>query len=482
MRIVSISYYRFLLSVLLMALTIVSISYMRAYAAEISDVAVSDLSDSSAVVQWKTDVDTDGTINYGLDNNFGMVRDPTFTLKEHMLKITNLDAATTYHFRVISADTAGNKSTTAGFVFTTKDAAKKTVAENIIKQLEKIKDPKDLKLIEEKVKQVANEILKPPTILGATKVTVGVDKAEIVWTTDRESSSVVNLAPESEYQEGSAKAYTLTQGDSKESVTKHIVNVVGLIPGTTYHFNAVSDDSDGLTAVTADDTFVTKSLLPVISGVKVSRIQETTATVNWATKGVLAKGVVEYTNLRNNSKKTVGSPVFAATHGIVLSNLEFGSKYTAVITATNKSGDNASSKSFSFVTTRDVVAPVISKVKNESTLYPGEDTKVQTIVTWQTDEPANCQVFYTAGLIHSDAVKADSLPLEQNPLADHTQVIVGFAPATVYKFWVECTDTAKNSATSEDFVLITPVKEKSIIDVILQNFQGTFGWVNKIGK
>ena len=28
----------------------------------------------------------------------------------------------------------------------------------------------------------------------------------------------------------------------------------------------------------------------------------------------------------------------------------------------------------------------------------------------------------------------------------------------------------------------SPIKEKSIIDVILQNFQGTFGWVNKIGK
>jgi hypothetical protein len=31
-------------------------------------------------------------------------------------------------------------------------------------------------------------------------------------------------------------------------------------------------------------------------------------------------------------------------------------------------------------------------------------------------------------------------------------------------------------------VLITPDKQKSIVDVILQNFQGTFGWVNNIGK
>ena len=131
---------------------------------------------------------------------------------------------------------------------------------------------------------------------------------------------------------------------------------------------------------------------------------------------------------------------------------------------------------------RDVVPPVISKVTNESTLFPSEDTKIQTIVTWQTDEPTYCQVFYTQGLIHGETNKGDSLPKEQNPLADHTQVIVGFAPATVYKFWLECEDEAKNSATSDDFVLITPVKEKNIIDVILENFQGTFGWVKNIGK
>jgi hypothetical protein len=80
------------------------------------------------------------------------------------------------------------------------------------------------------------------------------------------------------------------------------------------------------------------------------------------------------------------------------------------------------------------------------------------------------------------ADKNESLPPELNPLTKHTQVIVGFAPATVYKFWMKCHDEAGNESQSDDFVLITPIKEKNIIDIILENFQGTFGWVNNIGK
>ena len=33
---------------------------------------------------------------------------------------------------------------------------------------------------------------------------------------------------------------------------------------------------------------------------------------------------------------------------------------------------------------------------------------------------------------------------------------------------------------SEDFVLFTPEKEKSIIDIILENFEGAFGWIKNI--
>jgi hypothetical protein len=180
--------------------------------------------------------------------------------------------------------------------------------------------------------------------------------------------------------------------------------------------------------------------------------------------------------------KSAGNPVFATTHAVPLTGLEFGTRYEVTVTSVNEAGDMAVSRPIVFATVRDVVAPQISKVNNESTLFPSEEVKIQTIISWETDEPTLCQVLYVQGLIAGEDADASSMPAETNPLTSHTQVIVGFAPATVYKFWMRCDDEAGNESRSEDFVLITPVKEKSIIDIILENFQGTFGWLKNVGK
>jgi hypothetical protein len=382
---------------------------------------------------------------------------------------------------VVSTDADGNKNTTAGFVFTTKDDQNK-VKDRIIKDLDKIKEPESIIEINEKVKDVAGDILKPPTILGLPRITVDQTKATIVWTTDRESSSMVYLAPDADYNGGTSD-YTIAQGDPNEAVTKHTVEVIGLEPSTLYHFKVVSDDSTGLAGESEDDTFKTKSILPSIRNIKVNRIQEKSAVISWDTGGVLARGIVEYTNTRTKVTKVAGSSVFAPNQNIQLADLEFGTRYSAVIRTTNQDGDNAESTPFQFITIRDVIPPAISKVKNESTLFPGEDVKIQTIIAWETDEPATCQVFYSQGLSTGTSNGgAESTLKETNPLTSHTQVIVGFTPGTVYQFWTVCDDEGQNESRSEDFVLITPIKEKSIIDIILQNFQGTFGWVNNIGK
>jgi hypothetical protein len=449
------------------------------YAIEITNVKVASTTDQTATVTWTTDVKGDAMIHYGLDENAGLARDPTFTLTSHSLLLSDLFPATTYYFRVVSADSDGNKSTTAGFTFNTR-SNEKLQAQKIKKDIVKIKDPDALKDIIETVEDQASLVLKPPTILGASKVLVETTKAQVVWTTDRESSSVVYLSPASEFNSGDEKPYTMTQGDPNERVSKHIVDIVGLEPSTTYHFQVFSEDDLGLTASTLDDTFTTRAILPTFSSVKISRVQETSAMVSWSTD-VKAKGVVEYTNTRTKAKKSIGDPTFTTSHTLRLNDLEFGTRYSVVVIATNEGGDNVESKAQTFITVRDVIEPAINKVKNESTLYPGEDVKIQTIVSWETDEPAFCQTFYAQGLATQEG-EGESLPKEPNPTTSHTQVIVGFAPATVYRFWMVCTDEAGNETRSEDFVLITPVKEKSIIDVILENFEGTFGWLKNVGQ
>ncbi|MBP9668904.1 MAG: fibronectin type III domain-containing protein [Candidatus Pacebacteria bacterium] len=467
-----------------------------AQAAEISNVKISEITEETATIEWKTDIPTDATINYGLDTNVGMARDPLFDKKEHSLTLENLKPSTTYYFRVVSADPEGNKSTTAGFVFTTKsstdevppeveaikDPDQRVLAEEIIEKLDQVRDPSALTAIVDKVNQIAGDVLKPPAIVGAPKIVVDATEATFTWVTDRESGSMVYLSPDGEYDPAASEPYGIAQGNPNERVKKHVVNVIGLDPSTEYHFKISSEDDYRMRGETADDTFKTRALKALVQGVKITRIQEHSAVVSWNTGGVLAKGVVEFTNTRNKATKSAGDPVYAANHAVQLADLEFGTRYSVVITAVNEGGEETKSAPITFVTVRDVLAPQIAKVKNESTLFPGEDTKIQTLLAWETDEPATCQVFYTQGLIRDANGGGESLPPEPNPTTSHTQVVVGFAPATVYKFWMTCFDESKNEAQSEDYVLITPIKEKSIIDIILENFEGTFGWVKNIAQ
>ena len=463
-----------------------------AHATVISNVSIDDITATTTTITWKTDVKTDATVNYGLTPDVGLERYPQFDRTAHSVTIDGLEPGTTYYFRVTSQDVDGNRATTGGYVFSTVssnstpktskivDDSERVVTERILEDLDRITSPEAITAIAEKVTQVAKDVLKPPTILGATRVVATEDTAEFIWTTDRPSNSMVYLVPEDEYDENAADPYTIAQGDPNDFVTKHVITVIGLEPSTVYHFKAVSEDNVGLAAETLDDTFKTRSQLPSVSNVSITRVQETSVVVNWVTP-VKAKGVVEYKNMRTGQVKSAGIPVYATNQSLQLSGLEYGTRYTAMITATNEDGENSESTPFSFVTVRDVLAPAISKVNNESTLFPGEDTKIQTILSWETDEPAMCQVFYIQGLVLVEGEKGESLMKEPNPTTAHTQVVVGFAPATVYKFWMFCEDEAGNESRSEDYVLITPVKEKNIIDIILENFEGTFGWLKNVG-
>ena len=103
-----------------------------------------------------------------------------------------------------------------------------------------------------------------------------------------------------------------------------------------------------------------------------------------------------------------------------------------------------------------------------------------TIVEWITDEPAFCTMTYregVAGGLDPTVIEAEEADYSEK----HVEVIVEFAPATVYQFWLNCEDRAENAVQSENFVLFTPIQEKNIIDLILENFEATFGWVKNIG-
>jgi hypothetical protein len=234
----------------------------------------------------------------------------------------------------------------------------------------------------------------------------------------------------------------------------------------------------GIEGKSADVEFTTKSIMPTIQNLRISKVEETAATIAWRTT-VPSGAVVEYQDLSTRQKRSVGNPSLTVDHSIRLADLKLGTHYEAVIIAENQAGDRVKSNPIRFVTVKDEAPPVVSKVTNESTLFPESDAKIQTIISWETDELTQCDLYYHEGLTSMD--KEDKVPNPDEGYNEkHVRVIVDFRPATVYKFWVDCTDPSGNKTRSEDFVLFTPQKEKSIIDIILENFEGTFGWVKGI--
>lgn len=477
----------------------------------IANVKISDVSATSSVITWETDEMADSLINYGLNKEYGISRDPRFDKTEHKIILEDLLPGADYFFRITSSDASGNQGISSDFNFKTSeiqeeikegyaqqidDAGKGGLSEKVLEEgmgglsdkgleevlqfIQNATNEQTLERIEQEVQSKAEEIITPPTIiLDYADVEVGTDYAIISWETDKESNTVVALARESDYNAEAENPYSWKVGEPDEMVLKHRVEVNGLAPSTVYHFQVTSQSAIGMTGKSNDKTFKTKSVLPEIYNIQITKIEEDSATIRWTTN-VPCSSVIEYTNLNNNETKLEGNSTFLTIHSMKLSNLIFDTYYSVIIKVESEDGEKAQSEPMTFITVRDQYPPIVSKVNTESTIYPGSENKIQTIMSWSTDEPAQCQLFYHQGLV----VVGDPLNLakEEDYIMKHVQVVTNFLPATVYKFWIACSDEQKNNAKSEDFIMLTPSREESIIDIILKNFESSFGWVKKVGQ
>ncbi len=478
-------------------------------APEISNVQMVKVSDSSVTITWDTDEKADSLVNYGLKEDYGIVHIPVVDRTAHSITLDSLEPGRTYYFRVVSSDTDGNQGISANYKILTdgtpqsgegegqgKETQTETsqtvqtesqsqsqsksdseVTQEVIEQIQKITSPEKLQeILNETVKAIQGitedlAIVGPPTVIAETT------SAIVKWTTDREASSEVRFSPSNEYTEGT---YSYSQASTEGDVTEHEVRLIGLESFTEYHFKVISKDSVGITGESRDFTFKTKASLPDIRNLRIVKVEENSATLAWDTS-VPAKALIEYQDLSKGTQNSVGRPTLATTHQMQISDLTLGTRYVAFVIAENAGGDRVKSNPITFITVKDAAPPIISNVTNDSTIFPGGESRIQTIVEWATDEPAFCTMSYREGItggVDPTVIKSDTISYAE----EHVEVIVEFAPATVYQFWLTCNDESKNTVNSENFVLFTPIQEKNIIDIILENFESTFGWVKNVNN
>jgi hypothetical protein len=467
---------------------------------DITNVQITNVAEDTVTITWETDEDADSTVNYGLQEDYGTVRIPEASRTEHTVTIEKLEPGRTYYFRVISSDAVGNQGIAANYKVVTEGTpqsgsgdgdgqgegdgvddpgtseSEAQTVEEIVEQIQQIQSPETLQEILNETVKAIQGITEDLTIVGPPIVIPETTSALVKWTTDREASSEVVFSPADSY---TPDQYEFSQSSTGGNTTDHEIRIIGLEPYTEYHFKVRSKDTFDITGESRDYTFRTKATLPNIRNLRIVKVEENSATLAWDTT-VPSKALIEYQDLTHGSQNSIGRPTLASTHQMRIADLSLGTRYVAFVIAENAGGDRVKSQPITFVTVKDTAPPIISNVTNESTLFPGGESRIQTIIEWITDEPAHCALSYREGIAGGvDPTVIDSKDKEY--VVEHVEVIVEFAPATVYQFWLDCSDDAGNTVKSENFVLFTPIQEKNIIDIIIENFESTFGWVKNIG-
>ena len=404
-------------------------------ASQVSGVSVGNITGESATITWNTDEKANSLVAYSQegattsmtagDNEVNLNKDNYST--SHTVIINNLTSNIKYIFSVYSLDVSGNIAQSSESSFTTADAS---------------------------------------SISSIKVVSKAMGQATITWTTGSKISSTVDY--------GLDTTYGKTKQDSAQT-KEHEITLTELTPGETYHFRVKGEDAEKNIFASSDITFQPNSP-PKISNFKLGSIYEHGATIIFDTN-VPTNGIVTYVDAKNAENSGFqGQAELAIKHEITLKNMVSGVTYAIKVKVRDEDGNETEEDFPGFTTGKDENPPKIDNVHNDSALAQAD--KVQTIITWKTDEQSTSTLIYREGRTGEEKEFKNTDNLSTN----HVVVITSFKPGTVYNFRVKSVDASGNTAISEYFSFLTPKMQQNIIQIITTNFMEIFGWTSKVGK
>ena len=472
----------------------------------ITDARVMDVSTSTAKIIWQTNENSSSFVEFGptanYDSNWGR---PELT-KTHIAEIRGIQPDTIYHYRISSADASGNlaqiedrviktisvkaellghnpanASSTAQATTTMRDFIEKIISSASL-------DGFDGSLISqynmlEKLAQVL-----PTPIFTANPISVTtMDSATVTWQTDKETNSLIAVATEDVFNLNKSQKtpYYRLEGEPYEFVKNHKITLSDLKPGTTYHFQARSRAQLGLVATSKDYTFKTKDEGLSITNFNSEVKNGDQVIFKWLTSQE-TDAQLKMTPYRNNSLSVDESRIVeerkrSKGHELTMTGLQPGTVYQVELSGIDYTGKKVSKNISSFTTAKDSKPPVISQVQTESALSQGKDRTVQTIISWMTDEPTICEFSFEKGV--SDKVDlAEKAPIEAVYSKKHVLVLTKFEPGQVYSFRINASDSSNNVTQSETHTILTPKQREGVFELILRNFESTFGWLKDVGR
>lgn len=399
----------------------------------ISNIVVSSVIGSSAVVQWTTDVASSSIVAYGTTITYSAEIAQTEELvKSHTIKLFGLLPNTLYHFQVKSADALGNFGRSDDQTLTTTG--------------------------QQKISEVQIS-------------DIGLSSAIITWKTASVSESSIVY--------GLNTSYGLKVVDeSASSTTNHTVRLSNLSNGTTYHFQIIGKDTDGQLTASDDYIFTTLSL-PQILNYSVGTVTGNTAEISWNTN-ILTDSFIKFwqSDKLESESTSQGTLDFVTKHRLVVTGLIGKTTYSFRIIGRDASGNTTQTNVLSLATPVDSTPPVISDIRTEVSTA-SKDDRLQLIVSWNTDELASSQIEYNVGVASDQIYKLKS-SIDYSFGLNHTLIVDKLKASSNYHFRIIATDTAGNVGHSTDYSILTPQKRKSLLQIILEKLEETFGWLRKV--
>jgi len=367
----------------------------------LSSIAAGSITSTSATITWSTNEVATSQVEYGLTTSYGSSSALNSSLvTAHSRVLNGLSPSTTYHYRVISRDAAGNTGTSGDRTFTTA-AAPDTTA---------------------------------PAISGIGTSNITTTAATISWTTNELSDTQIQYGTTTSYGSSTTRNTTLT--------TNHSQQLTGLLPSTLYHYRVLSRDGAGNLATSGDRTFTTATppdtTAPTLSNITASNITSTSAVVTWSTNET-ATSQVEYGTTMSYGSSSALNATLVTSHSRTLSNLSPSTTYNYRVVSQDAAGNISVSgnRTFTTSTTPDTTAPVISGIA------AGNPASNSAAISWSTNEAATSQVEYGPTTSYGSLSA-----LNTTLLTAHSTTLTNLQPATTYNYRVISRDAAGNTATS----------------------------------
>ena len=157
-----------------------------------------------------------------------------------------------------------------------------------------------------------------------------------------------------------------------------------------------------------------------------------------------------------------------------------GTVYQVELSSKDIAGNVATEFIPSFSTSEDDKPPIISHIQTDSTIFVDRGNKIQTIISWRTNEPCTSRVYYQEGVVSVEAELSNKTNLNTNYTKEHVVVITKFEPGLVYSFRAESIDSGGNINLSKLHTFMTPKSKESIFQVIIRILEETFSWTRKL--